>query len=107
MIEPYKPANGALSVDIPYIELDVAGSRGHEFNLKGRAAKAVRFNFSMRIAKTWIRLPSRAVDAPTINSFNGRLDHNWTQYRYSQDSVCQMFSFMGSLFEWPKLQTTC
>jgi len=42
MIEAYKQVKGTFSVDTPYIELEDTGSRGNEFELKEKAAKAVR-----------------------------------------------------------------
>jgi len=107
MIDVYKHVKGTYSVDTPYIKLENTGSRGHEFKLKKeRAAKdgCVSF-FFLRINTTCNRLPSNLMDAPSINSFKARLDKHWTQCQYSQDLIDLKFSFTGSLFEWPKLQT--
>ena len=33
--------------------------------------------FSVRIAKTWNKLPERLTNAPSLNSFKNRLDKYW------------------------------
>ena len=71
MIEAYKHVKGTHSVDTPYIKLEDAGRRGHEFKLKKEgAAKAVGLNFfSLPINNTCNGLPAHVLDAHNINSF--------------------------------------
>ena len=51
-------------------------TRGDGFTLtEGRSTLALRMKFfTLRVVKPWPRLPSKAVDAPSLGTFKVRLD---------------------------------
>ncbi len=110
LIEIYKHTSGAYTVKNRYIKLEPAhgrSTRGHNKRIaKPRTNKRVRENFLVeRAGNTWNRLPADVVNAPSLNSFKGRLDKHWANYRYSQRSPHDSYKFTRSHLDRPNLLT--
>ena len=94
MIETYKILNGKYDVKVSKFlpsHRDVVEHpervRGHSKKLyKGDWDKHVRkHSFSLRIADKWNSLPETVVSAPSIESFERRLDKFWSQQPLKYD----------------------
>ena len=55
-------------------------TRGHHLKLKKPAASKDigKFFFTRRVVETWNSLPSKVVEAPSVNSFKNRIDRHWS-----------------------------
>ena len=81
MIQVYKYLHNCYSVDqnsmLPLAERFI--TRGHSLKLeKTRSKLNVRAHFfTQRVVNIWNRLSKETIEAPTVNSFKGRLDSEW------------------------------
>ena len=85
MIETYKITSGLYDEEIGNMFLmyrDVVGREG----LRGHNKKIYKFKstckprqtfFTQRVVEIWNNLPSKVVNAPTVKSFENRLDKIW------------------------------
>jgi len=107
MIEIFKHTTGIYKVEANYIILDNSITRGHDKKLKKqRASKSVRCNFlTLRATNSWNSLPQHVIAAPSLNAFKSRLDKHWDKYRYSLQSVHDIFKADGSVHDRPNLPT--
>lgn len=85
MIEVYKILNGGYDSDIsPPIHTvnEDTITRGNKMKLsKPTFKKAARKNFfSVRVSNFWNELPNKVIEAPSIKSFERRLDLYWKKY---------------------------
>ncbi|XP_071123171.1 uncharacterized protein [Mytilus edulis] len=83
MIEAYKLTSGIYDHEaLPNLLTynTTSATRGHNKKLTiQRCNKNIRSNFfTQRIAPIWNSLPSSVVNAPTIQTFESRLDKYWT-----------------------------
>eukprot|EP00916_Digyalum_oweni_P025776 GHVL01042440.1.p1 GENE.GHVL01042440.1~~GHVL01042440.1.p1 ORF type:complete len:204 (-),score=13.42 GHVL01042440.1:13-624(-) len=87
LIEAYKLTHGMYNVDsetlLPKCKND--RTRGHQYKLEKRASRLdIRKNFfGLRVVGNWNSLPEYVVNAPSVNSFKGRLDGNLREHQYS------------------------
>ena len=96
MIEAYKLTSGIYDKSLPNLLTYNTSSvtRGHNKKLAiQRCNKIIRSNFfTQRIAPIWNNLPNSVVNAPTIQTFESRLDKYWKDtdmkydYRAKADS---------------------
>ena len=92
MIETYKYMHHLYSVDgtnlLPIHDSSSAmTTRGHSYKLKKRFCHIqlrAKF-FSMRVVDIWNSLPEDIVSAPSVESFKGKLDRHWKNYRYQMN----------------------
>ena len=49
---------------------------------------AWKFNFPSRIVNIWINLPSKVVNAPSLNSFKNRIDSHWKKEAMNYNHEC-------------------
>lgn len=83
MIETYKIARGKYDTRVaPVLDYNVREelvTRGHQYKLnKKRCNTRIRQNSYMnRIVNVWNSLPSSVVEAPSIYTFEKRLDRHW------------------------------
>ena len=85
MIEVYKYTHGLYKTK-QILELDPDTTRrGHNLKLRKKACRtSTRQNFfTYRVVSPWNHLPSKVVNAPSLNSFKSRLDSAWQEHRYS------------------------
>ena len=85
MIQMYKITQGAVDVEKKlFVNSQETATRGH--NLKLRKTKATILPriraFSNRVIDEWNQLPSKVVNAPSINSFKEELDRHWQHRMY-------------------------
>ena len=90
MIEMYKICTGISDVDVTRGLLDFNHddrTRGHPFKLqKKRCNLNIRkFSFFNRVVNPWNSLPVRVIEAPTLISFEGRLDKHWERHPIKYD----------------------
>ncbi len=93
MIEVYKNVNGKYDQDIPtWLPLkttkgDQAVTRGHSKKLHKKKATrdTSKFAFTRRVVNIWNSLPESVVTAPTLYSFENRLDRHWQKQRMVYD----------------------
>ena len=94
MIETYKLTSGIYDSTLPnllHYNKDTR-MRGHNKKLsKQRCNKNIRANFfTQRIVTTWNQLPDSIVNAPTMQSFENRLDKYWNnlemKYNFKTDT---------------------
>ena len=86
MIEVYKFCHDLYAVDCGILEMaDGSITRGHNYKLSRSTcrSRARHDYFSQRIVEHWNRLPSDVVNAPSVNSFKGRLDRHWKEFFFS------------------------
>lgn len=87
LIEAYKLTHGIYNVDsetiLPKCKND--RTRGHKYKLEKRASRLdIRKNFyGLRVVGNWNSLPENVVNAPSVNSFKGRLDRILREQQYS------------------------
>lgn len=77
LIEVFKLMKGLVNINPErFFELNPRISRGHQYKLsKDHARLDIRkYNFSDRIINRWNSLPSKVVEAESLNTFKGRLD---------------------------------
>eukprot|EP00794_Sanderia_malayensis_P011493 gene11493-12686_t len=89
MIECYKTTHGKYDIkQILKLEEDKT-RRGHEFKLKVSACnKEVRHHFfTLRVVTKWNSLPEKVVTAPSLDSFENRLDKYWKHFKFSQSPI--------------------
>ena len=81
MIEAYKYMHGILHLD------EDITRRFHEYKLKKRFCKtATRCNFfSFHVSIIWNSVPSKVVNAQSVNAFKSRLDSIWQNYKFVID----------------------
>ena len=67
-----------------YVKLQGGRTRGHKFKLrKTKATQHSRVNvFSVRAIDNWNNLPAQAIEASSINTFQGELDKHWADQMY-------------------------
>ncbi len=99
MIEAYKIATGKYETGTgPVLHFDNrAGrpaTRGHRYKLKKERCKTrLRQNFfTERIINTWNSLPSSIVEAPSILTFEKRLDNYWKhqEVKFNYEAVLSL-----------------
>ena len=87
LIEVYKLTHGFYSVNVEkYIAFSTEQrTRGHKFKLKKQSARLdVRKNFfGLRVVDAWNSLPELVADAPSLNTFKGRLDKHLREHQHS------------------------
>jgi len=81
MIETYKMIHGSYDCDgIPTLQRSVyTGTRGHDkklFKLQSHMDTR-KFSFTVRVVGLWNSLPTDVVNAPSVVSFENRLDKCW------------------------------
>ena len=93
MIETYKLTSGIYDSTLPNVSITIkTRMRGHSKRLsKQRCNKNIRANlFTQRIVTTWNQLPDSIVNAPTMQSFENRLDKYWNnlemKYNFKTDT---------------------
>lgn len=89
MIEMYKMVQGLYDEEVvPRWERREGTTRGHDWKLyKRRATTKVRSHYFMyRVVETWNSLPASVVDAPTIYTFERRLDNYWRDQEFKFNS---------------------
>ena len=81
MIEVYKILTKKYDEQVAnFLPLRVdSNTRGHNFKLyKDRSRLDIRkYSFTQRTVDTWNSLPDKVVNAPTVQSFECRLDRHW------------------------------
>jgi hypothetical protein len=89
LIEVYKLTHSLYSVDPEkYIAFSTElRTRGHKFKLNKQSARLdVRKNFfGLRVVDVWNSLPELVVDAPTMNTFKGRLDRHLREHQFNTE----------------------
>jgi len=80
-METYKVIHGYYICDgIPTLQLNVyTGTRGHDkklFKLQSHL-DTQKFSFTVRIVSLWNSLPADIVNAPSVATFEKRLDNCW------------------------------
>lgn len=87
MIEVYKYTHGKYTVNENLLSMNTSVTRGHSYKLeKVRCNTSLRQNFfNCRVVDSWNRLPDSVVTAPSIASFEARLDKVWHQHKYATD----------------------
>ncbi len=96
MIEVFKLLHPQAGYDkslAPLLPINNRTSRGNRFKLYHRRAKndLRKYSFSLRVTKMWNDLPDCVVAAPSVKSFEKRLDKYWKdqeiKYDYKADFV--------------------
>ena len=86
MIQMYKVVKGIVRIDMSkFFSLSpLSHTRGHSFKMfRSHAVKVPRTNsFSQRVIKDWNCLPSKIVNAPTLDYFKALLDEHWISIQY-------------------------
>jgi hypothetical protein len=86
MIEVYKMTSEYYSPDIPCILSHHQNQAGQRANLRGHSKKLFKerarldvkkFSFTHRVVDTWNGLPEKVISAPSVKSFERRLDKHW------------------------------
>ncbi len=83
MIETYKTANGKYDSKVaPVLDFNIREelvTRGHQYKSykKRRNTRIRQNNYMNRIVNAWNCLPSCVVEAPSISTFERRLDKYW------------------------------
>ena len=81
----HKIINGVVDIDKKlFVNLQESVTRGHNLKLrKTKATKLARIRaFSIRVVDEWNKLPSKVVNAPSINTFKAELDKHWQHRMY-------------------------
>lgn len=94
MIETYKYLQGIYKVaESPFTKDENSRTRGNSMKItKDRAEKTLRRNYlCLRVVNAWNSLPDQVVTAPTLNTFKARLDQQWQEHRYAENSVINQF----------------
>ena len=104
MIETYKLTHGVYDDTLPDIlpkYKDIIGNpgrtRGHSLKLYKRKHRIEvrKHNFTMRVVEPWNSLPEKVVNAPSVNSFERRLDKYWANQGIRYDfKKCIKFNRM-------------
>ena len=88
-IETYKYTHKIYRTDVLPFKLDNDKSRCNN----GYKIKRERYKYSCRqnyygnrIANSWNALPSKVVQAPSLNSFKARIDKHWNEYKFVTDT---------------------
>lgn len=91
MIWVYKILNGLVRIDEEKLfkPSAIKYTRGHALKLQcKRAMKTQRIQtFSVRVINNWNQLPSRVVEAPSLNVFKNRLDEYWHHLIYKYNNL--------------------
>ena len=82
MIEVFKLVHPELGYDTslePLLPINTRTSRGNKFKLFHRRSRidTRKYSFSIRVTKMWNDLPDNVVCAPSVKSFEKRLDEYW------------------------------
>ena len=91
MIELYKIVTGKYDQEITsdMIKFSNLHTRGNMYKIeKNRVRLKIRSNsFFIRTVNNWNSLPNHTVDAPSIRSFERRLDKHWTNHPIKYDHL--------------------
>ncbi len=96
MIEVFKLVHPELGYDAtlePLLPINTRTSRGNRFKLFHRRARIDirKYSFGLRVTKMWNDLPDNVVCAPSVKSFEKRLDVYWKdqeiKFDYTADFV--------------------
>ncbi len=96
MIEVFKLVHPELGYDstlTPLLPINERISRGNQFKLFHRRARIDirKYSFGLRVTRLWNDLPNNVVGAPSIKSFEKRLDKYWEtqeiKFDYKADFV--------------------
>ena len=94
MIEVYKILTGIYDTDVAnFLPLhrdhvvNPERTRGHKLKLfQTRHRLNLRKNFfTVKVASIWNSLPSSVIEAPSVNSFENRLDKAWKKQQIKYD----------------------
>ncbi len=82
MIEVFKLVHPELGYDAtltPLLPINERISRGSQYKLFHRRAKIDirKYSFGLRVTKMWNDLPDNVFGAPSVKSFEKRLDKYW------------------------------
>ena len=92
MVQTYKIVRAIDIVDKDKLFTIVTETRtrGHKYKLfKRRSRLNIRKNvFSNRVVDTWNNLPDSVVEAPSVNSFKGRLNRHWINHPSKFNPPC-------------------
>ena len=98
MVEAFKLITGRYdtSLESPLTLAPRGGreTRGNSMKLeKKKYKKALRKNFfTLRITNFWNELPNKVIEAPSVKSFERRLDKFWRKYKIRYDfEKCVLF----------------
>jgi hypothetical protein len=93
MIEVFKLATGAYYGDISNLLVfsDQKHLRGHKFKLHTRHSRTnIRKNyFGNRVVEPWNSLPAHVVEAPSLGTFERRLDKAWESLEIKFDYTAE------------------
>jgi hypothetical protein len=94
MIEVYKLTHNGydnqvsdiLAMHTDYVE-GRESLRGHKFKLYARRSRlnTRKKFFTFRVVTNWNQLPAKVVSAPSLHSFERRLDKHWQKYEIMYD----------------------
>ena len=81
MVETYKTLHSVYDPDVATL-LTLRGesaTRGNSMKLfqSGCRTNLRKYSFALRVVKTWNNLPEEVISAPTLKSFERRLDKHW------------------------------
>ena len=62
-----------------FFELNTTSTRGHNLKLAKRHCKTNvrKYSFTFRVIDTWNSLPQQVVSAPSVKTFESKLDQHW------------------------------
>ena len=83
MINTYKYAKGMYNSDLLKFETEHRTStRCHSYKLSKTRCKTAKYQnfYRNRITNAWNGLPTRVVDAETVNQFKNRIDAHWKHH---------------------------
>ena len=96
LIEMFKIATGLYERDTcqVLVDLNERTSRGHKYKLKKSHVRSDirKFSFKERVVNPWNSLPSAVVEAPSLPSFERRLDDYLKDNPIRYDHRAQMMS---------------
>ena len=94
MIEVFKLVHPELGYDTtlePLLPFNTRTSRGNKFKLFHRRARIDirKYSFGIRVTKIWNDLPDNVVCAPSVKSFEKRLDEYWKDQEIKFDHTAE------------------
>ena len=87
LINTYKFIHGKYNTVSPFELMSETKTRGHSLRIVRKASKGNRraYYFANRVVVWWNDLPESVVNAPSVNSFKGRLDKHMEQKQLMYD----------------------